>query len=443
MLGASYAHASGFATARFGGEHGSVVTTNPTAVYYNPAGIAESKGIHLFLDGSLALRSASYQHTPADSDVPEPPDAQGANTEKATLFNVLVVPMVGASANFGGFAVGAGVYVPLGGTSIWDKNDNFKNDPVYAGPYDGGNRWYSIEGTIKSTYYTVATAYKIPDSGLSLGVSGNLVESVVNTMRARVADGSDDLASEGRSYMNVSGWQVSFGLGAMYEAMPDEMWFAFSYQSRPNVSGGMVLKGTLRNKLGVGDTSQEIRAEQDMPDIYRLGWRFHFDPAWELRVFGDYTRWSALKNQCLGEADRPCEIDDATGGRPADNDSAIQNLPRHWKDAFGVRLGVSHYLGDNLEFMGGVGYDGNAIPDEAMDPALMDFEKFSGSLGARYHVFSPLFAALTYTHIFYLPRDTGGKNGNADWQIPSKGPDAGGQYKQTIGVVNANLELVF
>ena len=35
----STASASGFATARFGGEHGHPTTDNPTALYYNPAGI--------------------------------------------------------------------------------------------------------------------------------------------------------------------------------------------------------------------------------------------------------------------------------------------------------------------------------------------------------------------------------------------------------------------
>ncbi|HMJ10332.1 MAG TPA: hypothetical protein VK524_02945, partial [Polyangiaceae bacterium] len=44
---AGSAQASGFATARFGSEHGHPTTTNATAIYYNPAGIAESRGTHV------------------------------------------------------------------------------------------------------------------------------------------------------------------------------------------------------------------------------------------------------------------------------------------------------------------------------------------------------------------------------------------------------------
>src|SRR3954469_16469359 len=76
--------ASGFASARFGGEHGTVTATNPTALYYNPAGIAFSEGTHLLLDGTLALRHATWTHAPAATDEPEPAGAGEASFGKAT-----------------------------------------------------------------------------------------------------------------------------------------------------------------------------------------------------------------------------------------------------------------------------------------------------------------------------------------------------------------------
>ena len=56
------ASASGNAIARFGGEHGTVNATNPTSLYYNPAGIGFADGIQLFVDGQLALRSFQWKH---------------------------------------------------------------------------------------------------------------------------------------------------------------------------------------------------------------------------------------------------------------------------------------------------------------------------------------------------------------------------------------------
>src|SRR5688500_5698040 len=71
--------ASGFAAARFGGEHGNVTTTNPTAMYFNPGAIAFSSGTHLYLDGTLALRHATWTHARSATDEAEPAGGEGAN----------------------------------------------------------------------------------------------------------------------------------------------------------------------------------------------------------------------------------------------------------------------------------------------------------------------------------------------------------------------------
>src|SRR5689334_2623884 len=94
LLAAAPASAAGFATARFGGEHGSVVTTNPTALYYNPAGLAFSEGIHLMADGTLALRRVTWEHPAAAGDPADPAGGEGANTGRAELFNVFGAPML-------------------------------------------------------------------------------------------------------------------------------------------------------------------------------------------------------------------------------------------------------------------------------------------------------------------------------------------------------------
>src|SRR5689334_6388096 len=93
--------ASGFATAKFGGEHGTPTTEDPTAIYYNPAGIALSQGINIIANGDVAFRSVLYDRRPSagPDDVPEPADARGANTGRASLFNVVTAPMVGLTAS--------------------------------------------------------------------------------------------------------------------------------------------------------------------------------------------------------------------------------------------------------------------------------------------------------------------------------------------------------
>jgi long-chain fatty acid transport protein len=438
--------ASGFSTARFGGEHGNPITTNPTAIYYNPAGLGDSEGIHIFLDANIAFRGATFTHTPAPTDTPEPAGAEGANTDQATLFNVLAAPMVGASAKFGDFAIGAGFFVPIGGAAVWDQNDKFKDDPKYPGTVDGGQRWYSIEGTIRTLSFTGSVAYQIPNTGLSLGVSGNLLRSEIHTLRARKADGTNDISEEGRSLVDVGNWAGSFGAGAMLEALPDKLWFGLSYQSRPNVAGGMTLGGTLTNYFGGDNAPLDIEVHQDLPDIVRLGARFRPTSDIELRLFGDWTRWSALDNQCLSSKGKPCEVDDRGISSAPLAEQPLQNLNRDWHDAFGVRVGGSYWVSPKIEVFSGLGYDSNAIPDRTLDPSLTDFDDISAALGGRIQIGDHIHAALSYTHFFYIPRDTSGESTNDDYlpeQAYSRGPDAGGKYTQWVGAVNVNLEANF
>ncbi len=186
-LFAAEASASGFLVARFGGEHGHPTTSNATAMYYNPAGLALGSGTGVFLDGSLAWRVMEYDRDPGAVDNPlEPGDtgsgtpntAEGleANAGKGTLTNILGSPFLGITSDFGveGLGLGLGFYVPFGGSSVYDQGDH---DPAFPGAEDGAQRWWVVQGTIRSLYFTAAGAYHIPAANLSIGLSLNAVRS--------------------------------------------------------------------------------------------------------------------------------------------------------------------------------------------------------------------------------------------------------------------------
>ena len=82
MLAPRTASASGYSVARFGGEHGHPTTTNATAIYYTPAGIGMSEGIHAFVDVSAAWRRVTWEHSAAPTD---DTSVDGANTGRAKL----------------------------------------------------------------------------------------------------------------------------------------------------------------------------------------------------------------------------------------------------------------------------------------------------------------------------------------------------------------------
>jgi len=432
VLVASQSHASGLSTARFGGEHGHVLTDNATAIYYNPAGIAESEGGHVFVDGVVAYRSARYFHARAEGEIPEPPDALGANYGEAKFLSVGGSPMLGGTFKIGDVGLGLASYIPIGGGSGWSENPQFERHPRFPGAVDGAQRWFAIAGLFNLVYVSAAVAYRIEPARLSLGVSGSFIYGLVDTIRAQSPNGTNDLGTEGRTLLSANGMYGGFGAGAIWEALPERLWIAASYQSRPNVAGGMKLEGSVTLATGAGMTETPAQLEQDLADIIRFGIRYAATRTLELRFFGDVSRWSALSSQCVSQLGVDCHAPDPGGALPP---GVIAFAPRNWHDAFGLRFGMSYWPHPILEVFSGIGYDSTAVPAATLDPALPDFHDMSCALGARVRVAAPVHVALGYTHLFSAFRDTRGRS--------ELTPDAGGVYWQTTGVVDTNLDVAF
>lgn len=461
-LWAASAAASGIVVARFGGEHGNPMTDNPTAMYYNPAGLALGFGTRLFIDGNFAWRTMNYSRPEGAIDrIEDDPNATGsftpragvsANSGEAKLANILVSPFLGVASDFGikGFGAGLGFYVPIGGQSTWDEGTA---NPDFPGAKDGVQRWWVIEGTIRSAYITGAAAYEIPDLKLSIGLSVNYVMHTVNTIRARNSDGTDHLESEGgalregRTIIDVTGQDISLGAGIMYRPN-DQWWIGVSYQSQPGF-GENKLEGDATLVTGNTTVTGEktpVELFQSMPDIWRFGARFRPNPRSEYRLFGDFTRWSVMTEQCFltARGDRDCES----------GLNAIGIIPRYWDDAFGVRAGYSRWFDSGVELILGAGFDQSAVPDRTLDPSLYDADKVTASLGARFQMMNKKMAlATTYTQVIYFGRDVEPRGRDADLgatdltgvgiRSQARGADSAGTYEHAVGVLNVNLEYAF
>jgi len=461
--------ASGFLVARFGGEHGHVTTDNPTAIYYNPAGLALLGGTRLYLDGAFAWRGFTFTRSAdaIDNILASPDvgagtpagDGVAANSGEATLFNVLASPFFGIASDLGveNLGVGLAFYVPIGGSTVFD---DAAASETYPGAVDSPARWSVIEGTIRSMYLSAGVAYRIPSLRLSFGAALNLVYSEMDTLRARNADGSDHLVSgghlqEGRALVDVSGFDLALGLGLIWEPV-EHLFVGLSYQSQPGFGRQTLDDGTFTLILGSGpiDEVKPSPAEftQSLPDIVRFGVRYEIPERWALRAFGEWAHWSVMTDQCVLDRSidgRRCSLVDPVG--------KVVIIPRNWNDAFGVRVGGSWWVG-NVELYGGAGWDGNAIPDRFLDPAFYDADKISLALGARFPlVDDTLYLSAAYTQIFYasrtpaargrVPVDANDPDGPTLSDISDLGisaevrqPDMAGRYEQSIGLFNLSLD---
>ncbi len=433
------AHAAGFASAEFGGEHGNVIATNPTALYFNPAGIAFLEGTTFYGGGVVALRRGSWAHAQAATELPPPPGAEGADSGEARFSNLFGAPALGVAKKLRRFALGAAFYVPFGGRLQWDKNQRFVGDPNFPQAADGVQRWTITEGALTYLHFTVGAAVRV--GRFAVGLTGNLIHSSVKLTQAKSANPQEDVdpANEYRIRLDVSGIQASFGVGAMFEAVADRVWLGASYQAQPGL-GAIALDGTLTRMLdGASAPADAVTYHQALPDIVRLGGRFQASPAFELRLFGDLTRWSRVQAECVSTRDQPCAV--LPSGEAA-NQYTIQNLRRSWNDSYGVRAGVSFWPVTAVELFAGAGYETAATPDATLDPSLPDAAAVRGALGSRFAIGDGWRLGVGVTDVHYLARDNTGRSelANDNVQLPTRRADGGGRYTLWLGLVHLSVE---
>lgn len=428
--------ASGFSVARFSGEHGHPTTGNPTALYFNPAALRTPR-FELFVDGLVGLRRVTYTRQARPTDEADAPGAEGANVGRATLDNPLVSPSLWIALPLSSrWSLAAGVFTPFGGPISWDKRDGFEGSP-HPGPVDGVTRYHAIEGLSISSYGSLGASYAFGDSGLRLGLALNGVYSRLEDVRAW-SGGGNGVGGEGRSLLEVDGLAWSFAAGAFYEDQAKRWRLGLSYQSRPNVAGGIKLSGRLSNDIG-GPSSADVLLHEDLPDIVRLGVAYQARSNVELRLFGSWERWSAFERQCVTDASADCDL--LPNGAQPNGAKVLQNVPREFHDGFEARLGASVWTSPGLELFSGLGIMSTSVPERTLEASLPDFVGVTFSLGARGRVSDSLTLGGSLSHIVSPARDA--SSAFQDYELPSKLPDASGHYTQSITYADLNASVRF
>jgi long-chain fatty acid transport protein len=450
------ARASGFLSDQFGSDQGQPALASTYAVYFNPGAMAGMHGTELTLDGVLAARSLDYNRsaaalssntTPGKVAVGDP-IYTNANTGPAHLFNVLAAPFGGFVTDFGGskLRLGLAAYIPFGGALSWGKNNAYANSTIAPGAYDGPQRWSSISTSTYSVYSTAALAYRFEKARLGVGASFSVINTTLQDTRARNVDGSDDILAadgsvkEGRSYLDVSGVQMGASAGVYWEATKDgALRLGASYTSQPGF-GEMRLKGTFKlAPASPGGTPADLL--QSYPDVIRVGAAWRVRPDVEVRLDGDWQRWSEFKYQCIVNPGTDCGAD--SHGLTSLGTVKL-NLPRDWNDSFKVRLGIAYWVVPQTELFASSAFESSPTGKSHEDPLVFDSTRIYGTLGARHAFSKHFYASLSYTYVYLVPLTvTSSAYSNPTNPPVSQSPSAAGSYSSEIYIFDGAVSYRF
>ena len=319
-----------FATAR--GDAFVATADNPSAIYYNPAGISQLSGQNLRGGVNFLSLDLGYE------------DHSGRNYSTRDA----VVPVPGffytyALTNFP-ITFGLGYYVPYGLSLEWPDNTPFRTTVTR------GELQYN-------TLNPVFSWQALPSLSIAAGPTINYAKT---DLRRGIATAGDEFKFTGDDFV--------FGVSAGLLWKPAlQHSFGVSYRSPTTLN----LEGKSRI-LPYPVPVQQASVELPMPQVIIAGYSFRPTPHWNLEVDIDWTDWSNLNDVVLKQS---------TGNI---------TLPFNWKSSWAYEAGATRYFDNGLHVSGGYVFLQNSVPTQSFNPLVpdQDLHVFSTGVGGGGKIFS-------------------------------------------------------
>lgn len=309
------------ATAMARGGAFTATADNPSAVYYNAAGLSWLDGTQ-FLSNAFAV-SLHY-------------DFEGENGRDNIARTVHPVASFFLTHNFedNPFAVGYGVYVPWVLVTDWGRRSNFN---VFEPEFPlGFGLPYFID--VLNIRQHVVVAYEVSETlSVAAGVNYDTTEIVAKT-RAVDYEADDEMIGYSLSLMWRPNEKHSFGLTYLSE-------------TKAAFSGRSTYLGREGGLLDFDGGSNFI-----FPDSVTFGYSYRPSEKWNFEFNLDWTDWDDVDElEMLG-----IELFGITFPRP------LRGYEVQWESSFMYKFGATRYFDNGWSLSAGYQFVENAIPDESL-----------------------------------------------------------------------------
>jgi long-chain fatty acid transport protein len=332
-----------FATAR--GEAFVATADNPSAIYYNPAGITQLEG-HNVRGGVYGISLEPNYRSPAGGDF-ENKQPRNAVPQLFYTFSPESSPL----------SYGLGIYSPYGLSVRW--------------PQDTGFRTVGTEASIAyATVNPVIAVNLAPNFSLGAGVTVNYANVDLQQGLVWPNEHNDEFRFKG------NGWDVGYNLGALWR-VHEKVSLGASFHSATTV--GFDGHTEFYNNVPFGPVpafpKQRVDADADLPFPLNavFGISYRPTPNWNFEFNADYTDWSRL---------RTVTIKQATPFPPL----IPQNVPLtlNWESSWYYEFGGTRYLRNGWSVSAGYIFNENSVPDANYTPLVADLDRHFFSVGAGF-----------------------------------------------------------
>jgi long-chain fatty acid transport protein len=319
---------------------------NPSAIYYNPAGITQLEGNNL-RGGLYGIYLDSY-FTP-------PSSAPNHGHTYDNQDNYAVVPQVFYTYTPTNMLIpvsfGLGVYAPYGGKSSW--------------PQDTGFRSVALDGSL--TYLTInpVVAVKLP---FNFSIGGGVMVNYAN-MDWDQGLTKYQLPSTNFFHFTGNGWSVGYNLGLLWQPQ-EKVSIGASFRSSTTVT----LDGqtSVERLPTTPKTNQTSQTDFKFPFTVVCGISYRPTPKWNIEFDADYTDWSSFGSSTIRQATPPPNF-------PSD-----AYLKLYWQPSWMYEFGVTRYFDSGWRASAGFVYNENSVPNTYYTPIVADMDRYFLSAGTGY-----------------------------------------------------------
>ena len=360
---------------------------DPSAVYFNPAGITQLLGTHFSIGATFISPSTKFTG-PANISLPA---ALGGgksqvynNTESKlksrwfTPFNVYVTHQLGND-----LFVGLGVNNPYGLGTEWDDN--------WVG------RYKTIKAEIQTFTFEPVVAYKLLDQ-LSISLGGMISYADVDLQqKIPMADATTGAILAPDATLQLKGNKLAYGFtaGVLYKpinklslgvSFHSEIKYKFEGDATPTYAPGVPASPMVPHG--------KITAPLTTPLTLTFGAAYIIQDDWSVSADIQYTGWSSYDSLVITFNDfQPT-------GKPY-----VSASVRDYKNNIILRLGTEVKINEKLTARGGALYDQNPVPDARLDPTLPDANRIGLNIGLGYKITNNLSVDVAYLFLIFSKRE--------------------------------------
>ncbi len=332
------------------------LANDPSALYFNPAGMTQLKGTHILAGVTFISPSSTFAG-------PSPLTTEYKMEKQLfTPINFYITHQLTED-----LFVGLGINNQYGLGTKW--SDNFVG------------KFVAYDTEIRTFFFTPTVAYKVSEK---LSLSAGLVFAWGDVRIAKFAPLSPTLS--GKVTLKGDGTAWGFTAGALYRPI-DELQLGLSVRSQAKFSFSGDATSEAPAPYLPYLPSGSITAEVTTPLNVTFGAAVFASKDLTLTADFQYVGWSSYDKLAVDFATYP-----------------DQSTPRDYQNNFIIRAGAEYKATNELTLRGGLLYDKNPVKDELVDPTLPDADRIGFNVGIGYKLTQNLSIDAAYLLLSFSDR---------------------------------------